>query len=79
AEVAGVYGMWYGKGPGGARCGDVCKHANAAGTSVDGGVLALAADDHACRGATLPLGSAEEVGSAKMPVLNPAGVRESRD
>src|SRR5207342_2141366 len=54
AKHDGVFGMWYGKGPGVDRCGDVFKHANAAGTSKHGGVLALAADDHACRSSTLP-------------------------
>jgi indolepyruvate ferredoxin oxidoreductase len=57
AKVDGVFGMWYGKGPGVDRCGDVFKHANAAGTSKHGGVLALAGDDHACRSSTLPHGS----------------------
>lgn len=76
AKVDGVFGMWYGKGPGVDRCGDVFKHANAAGTSRHGGVLALAADDHACRSSTLPHGSEHEFVSAMMPVLNPAGVRD---
>ncbi|TAA39881.1 indolepyruvate ferredoxin oxidoreductase family protein [Pseudoxanthomonas winnipegensis] len=79
ATVAGVYGMWYGKGPGVDRSGDVFKHANAAGTSPLGGVLALAADDHACRSSTLPHGSEEEFVSAMMPVLNPAGVQDILD
>ncbi|MEI4518269.1 indolepyruvate ferredoxin oxidoreductase [Stenotrophomonas rhizophila] len=79
ARVQGVYGMWYGKGPGVDRCGDVFKHANAAGTSVHGGVLALAADDHACRSSTLPHGSEDEFVSAMMPVLNPAGVQDILD
>ncbi len=79
ANVDGVFGMWYGKGPGVDRCGDVFKHANAAGTSVHGGVLALAADDHACRSSTLPHGSEEEFVSAMMPVLNPAGVQDILD
>src|SRR3546814_7579126 len=71
ATVDGVFGMWYGKGPGVDRCGDVFKHANAAGTSKLGGVLALAADDHACRSSTLPHGSEHEFVSAMIPVLNP--------
>lgn len=79
AKVDGVYGMWYGKGPGVDRCGDVFKHANAAGTSQFGGVLALAADDHACRSSTLPHGSEHEFVSAMMPVLNPAGVQDILD
>ncbi|MFN7183065.1 MAG: indolepyruvate ferredoxin oxidoreductase family protein [Thermomonas haemolytica] len=79
ARHAGVFGMWYGKGPGVDRCGDVFKHANAAGTSKHGGVLALAADDHACRSSTLPHGSEDEFVSAMMPVLNPAGVQDILD
>jgi indolepyruvate ferredoxin oxidoreductase len=79
AKHDGVFGMWYGKGPGVDRCGDVFKHANAAGTAKHGGVLALAADDHACRSSTLPHGSEGEFVSALMPVLNPAGVQEILD
>jgi indolepyruvate ferredoxin oxidoreductase len=79
AKVDGVFGMWYGKGPGVDRCGDVFKHANAAGTARHGGVLALAADDHACRSSTLPHGSEHEFVSALMPVLNPAGVQDILD
>ena len=71
--------MWYGKGPGVDRCGDVFKHGNAAGTARHGGVLALAADDHACRSSTLPHGSEDEFVSAMMPVLNPAGVQDILD
>jgi indolepyruvate ferredoxin oxidoreductase len=79
ATVEGVFAMWYGKGPGVDRCGDVFKHGNAAGTSKHGGVLALAADDHACRSSTLPHGSELEFESAMMPVLNPAGVQDILD
>jgi indolepyruvate ferredoxin oxidoreductase len=75
----GVFSMWYGKGPGVDRCGDVFKHGNAAGTSRHGGVLALAGDDHASRSSTLPHGSEQEFVSAMMPVLNPAGVQDILD
>jgi indolepyruvate ferredoxin oxidoreductase len=79
AKYDGVFSMWYGKGPGVDRCGDVFKHGNAAGTSKFGGVLALAADDHACRSSTLPHGSEHEFVSALMPILNPAGVQDILD
>ena len=79
AKFDGVFSMWYGKGPGVDRCGDVFKHGNAAGTSRLGGVLALAADDHACRSSTLPHGSELEFVSAMMPILNPAGVQDILD
>jgi indolepyruvate ferredoxin oxidoreductase len=79
AKHDGVFAMWYGKGPGVDRCGDVFKHGNAAGTSKHGGVLCLAADDHACRSSTLPHGSELEFVSAMMPLLNPAGVQDILD
>jgi len=79
AKYDGVFSMWYGKGPGVDRCGDVFKHGNAAGTGKFGGVLALAADDHACRSSTLPHGSELEFVSAMMPILNPAGVQDILD
>ena len=79
ARFDGVFGMWYGKGPGVDRSGDVFKHANAAGTSPHGGVLAIAGDDHACKSSTLPHQSEYAFMDAMMPVLNPSGVQEVLD
>ncbi|HSK42001.1 MAG TPA: indolepyruvate ferredoxin oxidoreductase family protein [Arenibaculum sp.] len=79
AKYDGVFSMWYGKGPGVDRCGDVFKHANAAGTSPGGGVLALAGDDHACKSSTFPHQSEHAFVAAMIPVLNPAGVQEILD
>jgi indolepyruvate ferredoxin oxidoreductase len=71
--------MWYGKGPGVDRCGDVFKHANAAGTSRHGGVLALAGDDHGAKSSTLPHQSDHIFKACMMPVLFPATVQEYLD
>ncbi len=76
ARFDGAFGIWYGKGPGVDRCGDVFKHANLAGTSKLGGVLAFAGDDHACKSSTLPNQSEFAFIDAEMPVLNPTGVEE---
>src|SRR5690606_39669716 len=54
ALYEGVFGMWYGKGPGLDRSMDALKHANAVGTSQFGGVLAVAGDDHGCKSSSLP-------------------------
>lgn len=75
----GVFGMWYGKGPGVDRSMDVIKHANAAGTSKYGGVLAVAGDDHAAKSSTLPHQSEHMFIGASIPVLNPANVQEVLD
>ena len=79
AKYDGVFAMWYGKGPGVDRCGDVFKHANSAGTSKHGGVLVLAGDDHAAKSSTLPHQSDHEFSAAMMPVLYPVGVQEILD
>jgi indolepyruvate ferredoxin oxidoreductase len=71
--------MWYGKGPGVDRCGDVFKHANAAGTSKNGGVLVLAGDDHAAKSSTLPHQSEHIFKACLIPVLNPANVQDYLD
>jgi indolepyruvate ferredoxin oxidoreductase len=79
ANVDGVFAMWYGKGPGVDRCGDVFKHANFAGTSKHGGVLVLAGDDHAAKSSTLPHQSDHQFSAAMMPVLYPSSVQEILD
>jgi indolepyruvate ferredoxin oxidoreductase len=79
AKYDGVFGMWYGKGPGVDRSMDVMKHANAFGTSKYGGVLAVAGDDHACKSSTLPHQSEHMFIGASMPVLNPSNVQEVLD
>ena len=71
--------MWYGKGPGVDRCGDVFRHANAAGTAKHGGVLVLMGDDHGAESSTVPHQSEFALVDAMMPVLNPAGVQEILD
>ena len=75
----GVFGMWYGKGPGVDRSMDVIKHANAFGTSSYGGVLAIAGDDHACKSSTLPHQSEHMFMGASVPVLAPSNVQEVLD
>jgi indolepyruvate ferredoxin oxidoreductase len=76
AKYDGVFAMWYGKGPGVDRSGDVFKHANAAGTAKHGGVLLLAGDDHACKSSTLPHQSEHAFDAAMIPVLYPTGVQD---
>ena len=79
AKYDGVYSMWYGKGPGVDRCGDVFKHANAAGTAKHGGVLVLAGDDHAAKSSTLPHQSEHIFKACLIPVLNPSSVQDYLD
>ncbi len=79
ARYDGVFALWYGKGPGVDRSGDVFRHANASGTSRHGGVLAVAGDDHAARSSTLPHQSEHSFIAAMIPVLHPAGVQELLD
>ncbi len=72
----GVFGLWYGKGPGLDRAMDVLKHANAAGTSRHGGVLAVVGDDHGAKSSTLPHQSDHNFSAAFVPFLSPASVHE---
>ena len=79
ARYDGVFAMWYGKGPGVDRSGDVFKHGNSAGVSEHGGVLVLAGDDHGCKSSTIAHQSEHAFIAASMPVLNPANVQEILD
>src|SRR5246127_3621378 len=75
----GVFAMWYGKGPGVDRTGDVFRHANFAGTSKHGGVLALMGDDHTAESSTTAHQSEYHFIDVMIPILNPAGVQEILD
>ena len=79
ALVDGVFGIWYGKGPGVDRSLDALKHANSAGTSPNGGVIALAGDDHGCQSSTLAHQSEQVFAAALMPVVNPATLQDYLD
>ncbi len=76
ATQAGVFAIWYGKGPGVDRSGDVLRHANGAGTAPLGGVLALAGDDPASKSSTVTSGSEHAFADLEMPMLDPADVAE---
>ncbi len=75
----GVFSVWYGKGPGVDRSGDVFRHANLAGTSKHGGVLALMGDDHTAESSTNAHATEFLFVDTMMPILNPAGVQEFVD
>jgi len=75
----GVFGMWYGKGPGVDRSGDAFRHANFAGTSKHGGVIALMGDDHTAESSTTAHQSEYHFIDVMIPILNPAGVQEIMD
>src|SRR3984957_2049199 len=75
----GVFGMWYGKGPGVDRSGDAFRHANFAGTSKHGGVIALMGDDHTAESSTTAHQSEYHFIDVMIPILTPAGVQEIMD
>ena len=79
SKVDGVFGIWYGKGPGVDRCGDVFRHGNAAGSSKHGGVLCLAGDDHGAKSSTQAAQSDFIFKAVGMPVLSPSNVQEYID
>ncbi len=79
ARYEGVFAMWYAKGPGVDRCGDVFKHMNHAGTAKHGGVLLVAGDDHGAYSSTLPHQSDHIFSACMIPVLYPSNVQEYLD
>ena len=78
-KYEGVFGIWYGKGPGVDRTGDVFRHANLAGTAESGGVLALMGDDHGGESSTVCHQSEYAMMDVMIPVLNPANLEEMVD
>ncbi|WP_170751069.1 indolepyruvate ferredoxin oxidoreductase family protein [Ruegeria lacuscaerulensis] len=75
----GVFGLWYGKGPGVDRSGDVMRHANMAGTATHGGVLMAMGDDHTGESSTVLHQSEWSLVDMYMPIVSPAGVQEILD
>jgi len=75
----GVFGIWYGKAPGLDRAGDAIRHAQYAGTSEHGGVLALTGDDPSNKSSTLPSASEFTIADLHMPILHPGNVQEVLD
>ncbi|MYD46716.1 MAG: indolepyruvate ferredoxin oxidoreductase family protein [Gammaproteobacteria bacterium] len=76
ASYDGVFGLWYGKAPGVDRSGDVFRHANRAGSSKYGGVVALVGDDPACKSSTLPSNSIGALREFQIPVLTPTDIED---
>jgi indolepyruvate ferredoxin oxidoreductase len=75
----GVVGYWYGKGPGADRSGDVFRHANLAGTSEHGGVVALFGDDHSCKSSSIPHQSEFVMIGCGLPIFYPTSLQETLD
>ncbi|WP_148360418.1 indolepyruvate ferredoxin oxidoreductase family protein, partial [Acidisphaera rubrifaciens] len=78
-RVDGVFGMWYGKGPGVDRSGDPFRAANMLGTAALGGVLAVTGDDHGAQSSVYPHQTDHVLHGVMMPVLAPAGVQDILD
>lgn len=76
SDYAGVFSIWYGKGPGVERSGDALKHGNYAGSAPRGGVLVVCGDDHAAKSSTLAHQSEQSLAAHSIPVLYPSGVAE---
>ena len=76
ARFDGVFGAWYGKGPGVDRSGDAFKHGNYAGTHKNGGVLVFYGDDHAGKSSTVCHHSEQAMAASAIPSLYPSNVEE---
>jgi len=79
SKVDGVLGIWYGKGPGVDRSGDIFRHANLAGTGKNCAALVLAGDDHGCKSSTIPHQSDFSLMNTGIPFLFPGNVQEVID
>jgi|SRR5579871_1335914 len=75
-KYAGVVGIWYGKGPGVDRSGDILRHANLAGTGPNSAALALAGDDHISKSSTIPHQSDLSFYNFGIPLFYPGNTRE---
>ncbi len=75
-KVDGVFGMWYGKGPGLDRAGDALHHGHAAGASPHGGVLVVVGDDHTAVSSSIPHASEPSLVGWQMPIVHPVSVED---
>lgn len=79
AKVDGVVGIWYGKGPGVDRSGDILRHANLCGSPGQSAALVLAGDDHPCKSSSIPHQSDLSLYNVNIPVLFPGNTQEILD
>jgi indolepyruvate ferredoxin oxidoreductase len=79
SQYDGVLGIWYGKGPGVDRSGDIFRHANLSGSPGKSAALVLAGDDHACKSSSIPHQSDFSLMNAAIPVLFPGNTQEILD
>jgi indolepyruvate ferredoxin oxidoreductase len=78
-KVDGIVGIWYGKGPGVDRSGDVLRHANFAGTGKNCAAIVLAGDDHGCKSSTIPHQSDFSLFNVGIPFFYPGNTQEVID
>ena len=79
SKYDGVVGIWYGKGPGVDRSGDIFRHANIAGTGRNCAALALGGDDHISKSSTIPHQSDFSFYNVGMPLFYPGNIQEILD